>query len=152
MELITIIVSGKIQAKQRARVSRKFAYTPAETVNYERYIQWLYTQMTKHFFDSAVKLDVYCFLTPPQSSSAKKRKAMLNHEIKPTKKPDWDNVGKIVSDSLNKLAYHDDSQVTCGKSMKRYAEKECLIITLQADNEVIPENIHQELNKLIDSE
>lgn len=26
-----------------------------------------------------------------------------------TKKPDWDNIGKIVCDSLNNIAYHDDT-------------------------------------------
>lgn len=26
-------------------------------------------------------------------------------------KPDWDNLGKAVSDALNKLAYHDDGQI-----------------------------------------
>ena len=34
---------------------------------------------------------------------------MICDEISPTKKPDWDNIGKIVSDALNKFAYKDDS-------------------------------------------
>lgn len=45
--------------------------------------------------------------SPPARRSAE----MLEHRIRPTKKPDWDNIGKIVCDSLNLVAYHDDSAV-----------------------------------------
>lgn len=33
-------------------------------------------------------------------------------------KPDWDNVGKLVCDALNGLAYADDSQVTVATVVK----------------------------------
>jgi Holliday junction resolvase RusA-like endonuclease len=29
-----------------------------------------------------------------------------------TYKPDWDNLGKLVCDALNGVAWHDDAQVT----------------------------------------
>ena len=37
---------------------------------------------------------------------------MLENKISPTKKPDIDNIIKIVLDALNKMAFRDDSQVT----------------------------------------
>lgn len=37
-------------------------------------------------------------------------------------KPDWDNIGKIVCDSLNLVAYHDDSAVVDAQVRKFYSE------------------------------
>ncbi len=34
-------------------------------------------------------------------------------------KPDWDNVGKLACDSLNGIAFKDDSQVDTGAVTKR---------------------------------
>ena len=42
--------------------------------------------------------------------------------IMPTKKPDTDNIAKIVLDSLNGIAYPDDSQVVDLQVLKRYCE------------------------------
>ena len=36
---------------------------------------------------------------------------MLEWEIRPTKRPDLDNIAKAVLDALNGLAYQDDSQI-----------------------------------------
>jgi Holliday junction resolvase RusA-like endonuclease len=37
-----------------------------------------------------------------------------------TKKPDCDNIAKIVLDALNGIAFHDDSQVSCLTVHKHY--------------------------------
>ena len=47
---------------------------------------------------------------------------MLKGNIRPTKKPDCDNVLKIVADSLNQIAYKDDSQIVETSVKKYYAE------------------------------
>ena len=142
MEIITVMMAGKPQAKQRHVVLRNgFKYTPPETINFEKYVKWCYAQKSNYFFDCAVKLNVYVFMTPPQSVSKKKYQDMINGVKKPTKKPDWDNLGKSVSDALNKVSYHDDGAITYGCVIKRYAEKDCLVFTLQEDNEVVPDEI-----------
>ena len=61
--------------------------------------------------EGEIELVVRAYKKEPKSVSKKKREAMLKGEIRPTKKPDWDNVGKIVADSLNNIAYDDDSQI-----------------------------------------
>lgn len=48
---------------------------------------------------------------------------MLDNVIRPTKKPDWDNIGKIVCDALNKTAFHDDAQIVDGSVIKCYSEQ-----------------------------
>ena len=40
----------------------------------------------------------------------------------PLKKPDSDNIAKIVLDSLNKIAFYDDSQVADLRVIKKWTE------------------------------
>ena len=67
----------------------------------------------------------------PKSTSKKKRKMMLEHKIRPTKKPDWDNVGKIICDSLNMVAYHDDSSIVDAQVRKFYSENPRVDVTIR---------------------
>ena len=57
-----------------------------------------------------IKIEAY--FEPPKSTSKKQTEQMLENKISPTKKPDIDNIIKIVLDALNKMAFRDDSQVT----------------------------------------
>ena len=45
---------------------------------------------------------------------------MRTGQLRPTKRPDMDNIVKIVADSLNKVAYHDDAQVVSTTIEKWY--------------------------------
>lgn len=49
---------------------------------------------------------------------------MEDGSVRPTKKPDVDNIVKIVLDALNGLAWHDDAQVTFLAVSKEYTGKE----------------------------
>ena len=49
---------------------------------------------------------------------------MLSGLISPTKKPDVDNVIKIILDALNGFAWHDDSQVVNLQIEKKYTQRE----------------------------
>lgn len=42
--------------------------------------------------------------------------------IRPTKKPDMDNCIKIIADALNKIAYHDDTQIVDCQVRKFYSD------------------------------
>ena len=44
-------------------------------------------------------------------------------EIKPTKKPDIDNVIKAILDGLNEVAYKDDAQVVNVSASKYYSDE-----------------------------
>ena len=53
--------------------------------------------------------------------SKKKRAMMIAGDIVPTKKPDFDNIQKIICDALNGVAYHDDSQIVKADIEKVYS-------------------------------
>lgn len=58
----------------------------------------------------------------PKSFSKAKRADALSGRIYPTKKPDADNIAKIVLDALNGVAYTDDTQVINLLVQKRYGK------------------------------
>lgn len=49
----------------------------------------------------------------------------------PDKKPDVDNIAKIICDSLNGIAYADDKQITSLHINKFYSENPCVVVQLE---------------------
>ena len=47
------------------------------------------------------------------------------------KKPDNDNIVKVVQDALNEVAFHDDVQVVDCQLRKFYSENPKLVVTIQ---------------------
>jgi Holliday junction resolvase RusA-like endonuclease len=123
---ITFTVLGEPVGKARQRVTRFGTYTPEKTVLYENLIKTEYRrQCNDHRFEDKQPLcmEVKAEYMIPASASKAKRAAMARGEIRPMKKPDWDNVGKVVSDALNKLAYRDDTQIVDCTVRKFYSER-----------------------------
>lgn len=58
----------------------------------------------------------------PKSANKADRAAMESNARLPMRKPDADNIGKIILDALNGVAYKDDSQVVGLLVLKRYGE------------------------------
>ena len=56
---------------------------------------------------------------------------MLENNISPTKKPDIDNIVKVVLDSMNKFAFKDDTQITKLEVEKKYALEEKIHINIE---------------------
>lgn len=141
MKQIKFSVPGQPFGKQRPRVvhngNLSKAYTPKETVNYENLVKLMYTQAAKgRMFPDDAMLDVrvIAYYEIPKSTSKKRRKLMLEHKIRPTKKPDWDNIGKAICDSLNLVAYHDDSTVVDAQVRKFYSENPRVDVTIRRIN------------------
>ena len=56
---------------------------------------------------------------------------MLENSISPTKKPDIDNIVKVILDSMNKFAFKDDIQITKLEVEKRYGIEEKICIKIE---------------------
>lgn len=124
--------------KQRPKFSRagKYVrtYTPDETISYENLVKLMYQQAARgRMFSNEAMLDIriIAYYGIPKSVSKKKRKDMLEHKIRPAKKPDWDNIGKVICDSLNLVAYHDDSAVVDAQVRKFYSENPRVDVTIR---------------------
>lgn len=120
-------IPGKAQAKQRPRMGRSgIVYTPKETLVYENYVKMCYSDYAKEFgwlpYENQVRAEIEVLVAVPKSDSKTKKKAKIEGMIRPTVKPDCDNLAKSILDSLNGLAYHDDKQVVELVVKKYYAE------------------------------
>lgn len=130
-------IHGDPQGKGRPRFSTVCGHvhtrTPDETVLYENLVKTEYRQQVGVKFPDDAMLDVriFAYYPIPKSASKRKRQAMLEKKIRPTKKPDWDNVGKVICDSLNGIAYRDDAQVVDSMVRKFYSEDPKVVVTIE---------------------
>jgi Holliday junction resolvase RusA-like endonuclease len=124
-------ISGKPQGKERPRFTRQgHTYTPKKTRSYENTV---ITTFLRNFRKNGVKfptfdgdkqvsVELIAYYEIPKSWSKKKRAAAIEGMLRPTVKPDTDNIAKIVLDSLNGLAYADDKQVVDCRVSKWYGD------------------------------
>lgn len=113
--VIKFSVPGEPKGKGRPRLGRSgHAYTPHDTANYENLVKVCFAEAFPDFvpLDGEVYVDITAYYKIPKSVSKKKAFDMALGIVNPTKKPDLDNIAKIICDSLNGMAYGDDAQVT----------------------------------------
>jgi Holliday junction resolvase RusA-like endonuclease len=129
-------IEGKIKGKGRPRFSSygKFvkAYTPEQTASYENLIK-LQFRITcgKWYSELPLRMKITAIHGITKSTSKKNRLKMLQGEILPVKKPDSDNICKVICDALNGIAYKDDTQVVELSVKKIYGEPERVIIEIE---------------------
>lgn len=128
MRSVSFIVPGDAVGKGRPKFARRgqyvTAYTDKKTVSYESLVAWCARQATKGAppMSGAVVMRVYIFAVPPASWSKKKRAEALSGVLRPTSKPDADNVLKGLCDAMNGIVFLDDKQVVDVHISKHYAE------------------------------
>lgn len=129
---VKFIIPGKPAGKGRPRLGKYGTYTPPKTVNYETLVKLTFMNYYKNFepMKKAVAAKITAIFAVPKSYSEKKKQEAL-FKIDYTHKPDVDNIAKIILDSLNGLAYVDDSQVSCLLVFKNYGEQEKVIVELE---------------------
>ncbi|MBQ3415380.1 MAG: RusA family crossover junction endodeoxyribonuclease [Clostridia bacterium] len=128
-------IPGKITGKARPRLNTITgrAYTPGNTKDYEMLIKQYFKIKYPKFetLEGRIKVKIIAYFEIPKQTSKKQKEKMMLNEISPTKKPDIDNVIKIILDALNKMAFRDDSQITKLEIEKRYAEEEKVLVEIE---------------------
>ena len=124
---VKFTVFGEPKGKGRPRFNTRtgHAITPKDTVNYETLVHMEYLNQcgNARFPDDAMlDMSIKAYYSIPQSKSKKKKELMRAGVIRPTKKPDMDNCIKIIADALNKIAYHDDTQIVDCQVRKFYSD------------------------------
>ena len=77
-------------------------------------------------------MSIKAYFKPNKSMSKKQYNLLIGTEC--LKKPDSDNIAKIICDSLNGIAYKDDSQVAYLEIEKYYAEEEGVEVIIEYGN------------------
>jgi Holliday junction resolvase RusA-like endonuclease len=128
-------VIGEIKGKARPRVNTYTCqvYTPTSTKDYENLIkQYFQIKYPRYIpFENRVSVTIKAYFKVPKTTTKKDKALIEEGKLSPTKKPDIDNVVKIVLDALNKMTFKDDNQITKLQVEKFYGEEEKIYIKIE---------------------
>lgn len=120
---ITII--GIPVPQSRPRFSKGRVYTESKSSAYRDLVRKSADSQFSHsLLDMPLSVDmmVYMPLTAEIKKSKNKLQSALRGDIKPSKKPDIDNLAKAVMDGFNGIVWVDDGLVTDLCVKKRYSD------------------------------
>jgi Holliday junction resolvase RusA-like endonuclease len=132
-------VYGEPVGKGRPRFAKRGAfvstYTPLKTKTYEDEIRMMAKAAmgSSEPLETPVTVAIYIRVGIPASFSKQKRKDALDNILKPTKKPDLDNIAKCFLDAMNEIVYFDDKQVVNLHVTKVYAETPAVEVMVKED-------------------
>lgn len=115
--MIQFNVPGQPVGKGRPRIGNvgqhARMFTPGKTVSYESTVALSAQQAMqgRSLIEGPVKVLMRMTLVIPASWSRKKQEQALAGQIRPTTKPDTDNVIKAIFDAINGVVWRDDVQV-----------------------------------------
>ena len=136
MNSIQFTVLGEPYGKGRPRfnIFTGTAHTPEKTESREALVGYEYRRQCGTFrFPDTAMLDmrILAYYSVPKGDSKATRAAKLEGFIRPTKKPDMDNVVKLVADALNQVAYRDDTQIVDCQCRKFYSDRPRTVIIIK---------------------
>ena len=126
MTVLYFIIPGRPRGKGRPRFAIGHVYTPQATTDYERFAaacaRRAIADMKADGFawslEGAKTVEINAWIPTPKSWS---KKQQYEHHMQPCcRKPDIDNLEKIVWDGINGIAYKDDSQIAASTARKRW--------------------------------
>lgn len=117
-EFIAFEISGPAVPFARAGANGKRRYTPKKQADFMAIVKdkAMRAMRDRSPLEGPVELAVRVTDIVPQSWSAKKRAGATWI----TKRPDADNLAKILADAMNKIVYVDDAQVSSLIVQKKY--------------------------------
>lgn len=118
------MIPGEPKGKMRPRASfhggHGRVHDAPEQVSNENWVKVCARDAGIGLMDSAVAATIVVTVVAPKSLTKAKRAAIDGDHVLPAKKPDLDNVAKLVLDALNGIAYKDDAQVVDLRVSRRY--------------------------------
>lgn len=122
--LLDFTIEGDPVPKQRPRFAKGHTYTPARTQNAEKAVKnAVYGAMRERMIKTItepVRVEICAYFGVPASASKKRQGELIGRPC--TKRPDADNVAKLVCDGMNGVAFTDDSQVASLSVSKIWAQ------------------------------
>lgn len=133
--MIVVELAGEPKGKGRPRFVRRtgHAFTPAPTRNYEAALRYAAqaAMAGKAPLEGPLRVELHAEFGIPQSWSKKKKAEAAGGFVKPTGRPDLDNLVKML-DAFNAVVWRDDSQVVSGTIRKSYSDRPRLIVRVEA--------------------
>jgi Holliday junction resolvase RusA-like endonuclease len=133
---ITVWLLGEPVPYARMRLSKTGAhFVPAPQRNFAAVLRIEAGNAMLHahapMFDEPLRMELLAEFGIPASWSKKKHGAAIRGEIRPGKRPDIDNLYKLVADSFNGIVYRDDALIVEVRARKIYGVQPKLLVTVQ---------------------
>lgn len=111
------------------------AYDPEKSRNYKAFVKLLAAEAIKKSdwkcTESAVLIRIDAYMGIPSSKPKKFKEGAMTGLIRPTKKPDVDNIFKCVTDAISGIIYNDDKQIVHSVITKKYSEHPRVDVTVE---------------------
>ena len=138
--MIRIELVGEPKGKGRHRYVRAtgHTYTPAGTRSYEAALRYAAQEAMAGAapLEGALSLRVEAYLPIPASRPKKWKLQAAMALVRPTTKPDFDNILKTM-DALNTVVWRDDAQVVSVFFTKLYSERPRLLVSVWPVTETV---------------
>jgi Holliday junction resolvase RusA-like endonuclease len=129
--MIEIILVGNPQAWSAPKVTRNghtFSPKYQKKLDHQCLVRkkWFVPPITGPVF-----IEILFYMPIPKSTSKKNKILMISGEIRPTKKPDIDNMCKYAIDVIKGIVILDDNQVIELRARKIYSEVPEVVIQIE---------------------
>jgi len=138
---LVVLGNPRAQGRPRARHAGRFIqiYDDPKSAKEKKKIEVIIQEQAPDKpLDCPLRVDLYFYLPRPKghygtgrNAGKLKASAPLNH----TKKPDIDNLRKLIMDSLTGIFYRDDSLVCEGLTRKVYSDRPRIEIFIKKQND-----------------
>lgn len=104
---------------------RAKAYDPPKSKNYKAYARLIAVEAAREQgwlinTDLPLKISICAFMPVPSTRPKTWKERALQGKIRPTTKPDADNIFKCITDALSGAIYKDDKQIVQAEIAKSY--------------------------------
>ena len=127
--MLRFVVKGRPRGKGRPRFGGGHAYTDPETRAAEEQIAWSAKAVGAKASTQCARVSITASFKPCKTECAKAKASTIVGPY--LKKPDGDNILKLVCDALNGVAWVDDCQVYSASIDKFYGNEDQIEVVIE---------------------
>ena len=129
-------IPGNIQPQERPKFStfggHVRAIDPIRSRDFKQFVKMVAAEHAPaSLIETEIRLYVDIYRPIPKSLSKKKRAEAIAGQLRPTKKPDLDNLVKGIKDGMSKIIWHDDAQIVEMNVRKFYSENPRAVVKVE---------------------
>ena len=129
-------IPGNIQPQERPKFStfggHVRAIDPIKSRDFKQFVKMVAAEHAPvALIETEIRLYVDIYRPIPKSLSKKKRVEAIAGQLRPTKKPDLDNLVKGIKDGMSKVIWHDDAQIVEMNVRKFYSENPRAVVKVE---------------------
>ena len=135
IDTVTVIIEGEPVAQGRPRFTKGgHAYDPARSREYKDIVaaHAKLAMNEREIFSRETPLAcvMSIFVKMPKRFTRTQRQEAEKKGLRPVRKPDIDNIAKILMDALNGIVYEDDAQIVSLGCRKYYSDAPMAAVTV----------------------